>query len=215
MSTIAMNNIQQNTQDFRRKSPAQRTFFENLKIKFYQNRFLIFGTLSTIVQIWFIATAYIPNVEILQEKKVYDEITFITNIQLADPQMTTQTEAQGEVKETDKIIKKEEEQEDPRIASAQNVFLIGATIPIDLTPEIRPEYPMEARKNGIEGTVTLELVIADTGEVLKVVPINKPLGYGLEESAVRAFRKKRYQPALMDGKPITVRVIVPVHFRLN
>lgn len=195
---------------------VKRTFVEEFKIKFYQNRFLIFGIFSTVVQIWFITTAYIPERVVEEEKKVYEDITFITAIQLADPQVTTQTEAQGEIRETEKIVKKEDEiVEDPRIASAQNVFLIGATIPIDLTPDLKPEYPMEARKNGIEGTVTLEVVIADTGEVLKVVPINKPIGYGLEESAVRTFKKKRYQPALVDGKPITVRVIIPVHFRLH
>ncbi|GIX41683.1 MAG: cell envelope biogenesis protein TonB [Leptospiraceae bacterium] len=197
-----------------KKEKAKRTIKEELKIKFYQNRFLIFGVISTISQIWFIKNGYIINAELFKENnKVYDEIAFVSTIQLQDPEVSSNENAEGELKETDKIEK--QIKEDPRIASAKNVFMIGATIPVDLTPDIKPEYPQEARIKGIEGTVTLEVVIADTGEVLKVTAINKPLGYGLEQSAISAFKKKRYQPAIYEGKPITVKVLVPVQFRLN
>ncbi|MCM8820164.1 MAG: energy transducer TonB [Candidatus Omnitrophica bacterium] len=191
----------------------KRTLLENIKIKFYQNRFLIFGSISFVFQVWFIKNAYIVFPEIDQDEKVYQEIAFVSSIEVADP-TTKQVETEGEIKETERI-EKQQEIEDPRIASAQNVFLVGATIPIDLTPDIKPEYPLQARQNGIEGVVTLELVISEEGEVLKITPINKPIGYGLEQSAITAFKKKKYQPAIYEGRPITVKVIVPVQFKLN
>lgn len=212
MSTITIEELSKIEYD--KKQIQKRTILENLKIKIYQNRFLIFGTISAIGQIWFVKNAYIIGPEILQEsKKVYEEIAFVSTIELAEPQTANQEEAQGEIKETEKLDT--QVKEDPRISSAQNVFMIGATLPIDLTPDIKPEYPMEARKNGIEGVVTLEIVIADTGEVLRAIPINKPLGFGLEQAAIAAFLKKKYQPAIYEGKPITVKVMVPVQFRLN
>lgn len=212
MSTITVEELSKMQYD--KNQIQKRTFLENLKIKFYQNRFLIFGTISAIGQVWFVKNAYIVGPEILKEtKKVYEEIAFVSTIEITEPQTNNQDEAQGEIKETDKLDT--QIKEDPRISSAQNVFMIGATLPVDLTPDIKPEYPMEARKNGIEGIVTLEIVIADTGEVLRAIPINKPLGFGLEQAAVAAFMKKKYQPAIYEGKPITVKVMVPVQFRLN
>lgn len=211
MSSITMDVITSKAN--KNKNSLKKPFVQNVKIKFYQNRFLIFGSISFLAQIWFIKNAYIVSYEFSEEKKVYQEIAFVSSIELADPEVTKQVETEGEIKETDQLQK--QEMEDPRIASAQNVFIIGATVPIDLTPDIKPEYPIEARKNGIEGVVTLEVVISESGDVLKATPINKPLGYGLEASAVMAFKKKKYQPAIYEGKPITVKVMVPVHFRLN
>lgn len=196
-----------------RSVQKSRSLVENLKIKFYQNRFLIFGTFSLVTQVLIIKNAYISNTLIKEEEKVYDEIAFVSNLQIADPEVNKEVEEEGEIKETEQLQKKEFE--DPRIASAQNVFLIGATLPIDLTPDIKPEYPLAARKNGIEGIVTLEVVISDEGSVLKATAVNKPLGFGLEETAVSAFKRKKYQPSIYEGKPITVRVMVPVQFRLN
>lgn len=41
-------------------------------------------------------------------------------------------------------------QEDPRIATAVNAAVGGATMPVDLSPEIRPSYTSKARSAGIE-----------------------------------------------------------------
>jgi len=212
MSTLTIN---QNNQEFVQGKKIERTAKEKFKIWFYQNRFAIFSSFSMGAQLAFIAYAYIPHVNLFQEEKVYEEIAFVTAVKLADPVVQKETPSEGEIKETDKLEKKQEEMEDPRIATAQNPYLVGATIPVDLTPDIIPEYPIEARSKGIEGVVTLEVVIGDEGKVLKVRALNKPLGYGLEESAIKAFLRKKFQPAILEGKPITVKVLIPVQFRLR
>lgn len=191
----------------------KRSLQENFKIWFYQNRFTIFGTVSLVSQLLFIGYAYIPHVKLFEEEKVYEEIAFVSSVKIADEQVAKEVPAQGEIKETEKLTE-EKEKEDPRIASAQNPYLVGATIPVDLSPDIKPEYPSEAKAKGIEGVVTLELVIGDEGKVLKATAVNKPLGHGLEIAAINAFKRKKYKPAELEGKPITVKVLVPVHFRL-
>lgn len=67
---------------------------------------------------------------------------------------------------------------------------------MDLTPNITPDYPDEARSAGITGTSTLEVIIAENGQVLRVRSVGKSLGFGLDEAAIEAFYKKRYSPSI-------------------
>lgn len=119
------------------------------------------------------------------------------------------------VKKDDKIDPNAVATEDPRIAGAVNPVVGGATSPVDLTPEIIPEYTAKARAAGIEGTVTLEVIIADDGKVLRVRPVGRPLGLGLDQAAARAFRRKKFKPSVGPSGPITVKFYQPVRFSLN
>ena len=62
------------------------------------------------------------------------------------------------------------------------------------------EYTAEARAAKTHGDVRLRLVLAADGTVKNVFPI-KPLGHGLTESAMKAARQIRFEPALRNGKP--------------
>ncbi|MDY6932914.1 MAG: TonB family protein [Spirochaetota bacterium] len=104
---------------------------------------------------------------------------------------------------------------DPRIGTAVNPVISNATAPIDLNPEIMPSYTAAARSYGIEGTVILELIISDEGEVLRARSVGKKLGYGLERMAIKCYEGKRYKPSIdSDGKKITVKIFQPVRFQL-
>ena len=107
-------------------------------------------------------------------------------------------------------------QEDPRIASAVNAAVGGATMPVDLSPEIRPQYTAAARNAGIEGAVTLEIVISEDGKVLRAKPVGKKLGLGLDEAAAATYKAKRFKPSVGPaGKPIVVKYYERVKFMLN
>jgi TonB family protein len=62
------------------------------------------------------------------------------------------------------------------------------------------EYTAEARAAKTHGDVRLRLVLAADGTVKNVFPI-KPLGHGLTESAMKAARQIRFEPAIRNGKP--------------
>lgn len=117
------------------------------------------------------------------------------------------------VKKKDVVV--DADAEDPRAASAANPYIGGATMPVDLTPEIAPVYTQAAKDAGVTGTVTLEIVVSDDGRVLRARPVGKRLGHGLEESAAAAFKQKRFQPSMKDGQAITVKFYQPVRFVLN
>lgn len=76
-----------------------------------------------------------------------------------------------------------------------------------------PEYSEEARKAKYQGSVVLEAVISPDGYPRNLRVVNS-LGMGLDEKAVEAVRKWRFEAAVKDGHPVAVRVHIEVAFRL-
>lgn len=77
------------------------------------------------------------------------------------------------------------------------------------------KYPEIARKAGIEGTVFVEAVIDEVGNVVST-RIVKSLGHsGCDEAAVEAIRKVKWKPAKQRDKSVKVRISIPVKFRLK
>jgi protein TonB len=74
----------------------------------------------------------------------------------------------------------------------------------DLVPLVRvdPQYPPRAKQRGISGWVEVEFTIGPAGTVedLKVLRSN-PRGI-FERSVLRAVRRWRYNPKVVDGKAV-------------
>lgn len=77
-----------------------------------------------------------------------------------------------------------------------------------------PAYPSDARDNGVEADVPLDIVVDENGRVTDVRP-TRHLGYGLDESAAQAIRGYRFSPAMRGGRPVKVRMRWTVVFRLG
>ncbi len=90
----------------------------------------------------------------------------------------------------------------------------GVTAPAAIY-EPGPPYTKAARSNGIEGTVTLQIVVSAQGKVSDVKEVGAHLGYGLDENAIATVRTWRFRPAMRGGSPVQVRVTVVVSFRLG
>jgi TonB family protein len=77
---------------------------------------------------------------------------------------------------------------------------------------VDPEYPGQALRQGIEGTVQLRASISAPGEVRSIsVMSGPPL---LASYAVNAVRSWRYTPTLLDGKPIETEANITIVFWL-
>jgi TonB family protein len=76
-----------------------------------------------------------------------------------------------------------------------------------------PAYSEEARKRRIQGSITLSLVVDESGNP-RDVAVLLPLGAGLDQSAVDAVRQWRFQPGEKNGHPVAVQATVEVTFRL-
>jgi TonB family protein len=82
-----------------------------------------------------------------------------------------------------------------------------------LVHSVSPDYPEIARQAGVEGDVTLRVVIGKDGAVEDVVPISgEPV---LTRAAMEAVERWRYSPEMVGGRPIGVVTTVTVAFRLR
>jgi TonB family protein len=94
------------------------------------------------------------------------------------------------------------------------VFRVGGGVsaPKEIyAPE--PEYSEEARKVKHMGVVVLQLVVGPDGTP-RDIRVVRTLGLGLDEKAIEAVKKWRFDPAKKDGKPVAVSVNVEVNFHL-
>ncbi len=82
-----------------------------------------------------------------------------------------------------------------------------------LTSDPAPEYSDEARKARHQGTVVLSLVVDATG-LPQDIKVQRSLGMGLDEEAVKAVKQWRFEPATQNGQPVPVMINVEVNFRL-
>jgi periplasmic protein TonB len=74
----------------------------------------------------------------------------------------------------------------------------------DIVPLVRinPEYPQRALTRGIEGYVTVQFTITETGSVADAVVVDASPKGMFEEAALKAIARWRYNPKVEDGKPV-------------
>jgi|SRR5215813_409203 len=78
-----------------------------------------------------------------------------------------------------------------------------------------PDYADQARKDRVQGAVTVQAVITADGRAEHITVV-KGLGSGLDEKAVEVVRKWRFNPAHnSDGRPVAVSIPMEVTFRLD
>jgi len=70
-----------------------------------------------------------------------------------------------------------------------------------------------AQENGVAGMSQYHAVVEPDGTVGEVA-ISRPIGFGLDENAIAAIRKAKFQPAIKDGKPVAVMINLDVPFRI-
>jgi protein TonB len=74
-------------------------------------------------------------------------------------------------------------------------------------------YSPIARQAHVEGTVILDAIIDEQGNVTQVRVISGPsllLG-----SALKAVSERKYEPTILDGQPVSIRLNVTVEFHLS
>jgi TonB family protein len=76
-----------------------------------------------------------------------------------------------------------------------------------------PTYTEPARKAGVTGTVVLRVIFASDGEVKHIFVI-RALGYGLTTQAIKAARLIKFDPAMKDGRPVSMYMQLEYNFNL-
>lgn len=74
-------------------------------------------------------------------------------------------------------------------------------------------YPPVARQAHVQGTVVIEAIIDDKGNVTQVKAVSGPAL--LMSAALKAVSERKYQPTMLDGQPVSIRFDVKVDFKLS
>jgi TonB family protein len=77
---------------------------------------------------------------------------------------------------------------------------------------LRPEYPESAGRAEAEGVVDVLVDVGADGEVSQV-QIARWAGFGLDETTVATVRKMHFFPAMKNGNPVAMRVLLRYNFR--
>ena len=85
----------------------------------------------------------------------------------------------------------------------------------EMVSAVQPEYPEEAIKSGMEGKVTIQVIIDENG---KVMPGTEQVLSSTNEvfnaPALEAARECRFTPGQMGNRKVKVRANIPFAFKL-
>ncbi len=88
----------------------------------------------------------------------------------------------------------------------------GVSPPVAIyAPE--PEFSDQARMAKYQGLCIVEVVVDANGNP-RDPKVIRPLGMGLDEKALEAVKQYRFKPAMLNGKPVAVRMDIEVDFHI-
>jgi TonB family protein len=145
------------------------------------------------------------NLEITLKKDGYQD--FAGSVKITAGKKVTFS---GSLEEVKKVVEKPPEPPkpvEPEIKPGQLMSLDAVDVPPKATKRVPGKYPDMAKKLKLQGTVGLNVLISETGQVLeaKVVTSAHPI---LDESAVEAVKQWVFEPASKKG--VKVKVWYPV-----
>ena len=76
------------------------------------------------------------------------------------------------------------------------------------------KYPRRAQNMDVQGRVTVEFIVNRDGQPsdMKII---KGIGGGCDEEAMRVIGLTKWNPGKQRGKPVRVRMVMPIQFHLN
>lgn len=87
------------------------------------------------------------------------------------------------------------------------------TTALKILSKPRASYTDSARAAGVKGTITLLINFSADGTTKDILVI-RSLGFGLDQEAIRAAKKIKFNPQMKDSKPISVVKMVQYTFTL-
>ena len=91
----------------------------------------------------------------------------------------------------------------------------GVSLPV-VVMEVKPQYTAAAMQAKIQGSVWLECVVGETGDIVETkVTRSLDAEYGLDQAAIDAASQWKFKPGLKDGKPVSVRITIELTFTLK
>src|SRR6202789_1650465 len=89
----------------------------------------------------------------------------------------------------------------------------GVSAP-QLVHSVQPEFTEDARQQNFQGSVSIKLIVDSQGNPQDVRLLSH-LGMGLDEKAIDAVKQYKFRPAMYQGHPVSVQIVIDVDFHLH
>jgi periplasmic protein TonB len=89
----------------------------------------------------------------------------------------------------------------------------GVSAP-QLIRSVDPDFTDDARRANYQGTVSIELIVDSSGNPQDIRIVHH-LGMGLDQKAIEAVRQYKFRPAMYQGRPVSVQMVINVDFHLH
>jgi len=146
-------------------------------------------------------------IEVPDEEEIEEEIEVDLDVEITEETVVEDIVFDEPVEEevAEEIFTIVEDQPQPKGGMAAFYEYIGKKL----------KYPAQARRMGIEGKVFVEFVVDKDGTITDVKAI-KGIGAGCDEEAIRVIRASpKWNAGKQRGRPVKVRMILPITFKLG
>jgi TonB family protein len=90
---------------------------------------------------------------------------------------------------------------------------------LDLDPRainrLKPLYPASARSRGVEGSVKVTFLVNVDGRTKDIRVLSSEPGTLFVNATIRAVRRWKFAPAMMDGNPVSAKLVQVITYRLE
>jgi protein TonB len=146
-------------------------------------------------------------IEVPDEEEIEEEIEVDLDVEITEETVVEDIvfEEAPEEEVAEEIFTIVEDQPEPKGGMAAFYEYVGKKL----------KYPAQARRMGIEGKVFVEFVVDKDGSITDVKAI-KGIGAGCDEEAIRVIQEApKWKPGKQRGRPVKVRMILPITFKLG
>jgi TonB family protein len=170
---------------------------------------------------WEGETRLLPHVTILPDDELQEMIAEETRLRTMASMDLDVIDETGPAEGAKKAQKTEEpdEIETPKLdLSVARTFPVHTDVPYSedyvILQMVQPHYPPEEQLDGVEGEVTLEVLVNEDGLVENAWVLAALGPKSFQVSALEAVRQFRFKPPIRNGQPTQMWIRFQVKFRL-
>ncbi|HKP68560.1 MAG TPA: TonB family protein [Pyrinomonadaceae bacterium] len=94
-----------------------------------------------------------------------------------------------------------------------SIAVAKVTSPLKIISKPQAKYTDEGRTNNVQGSVRLKVTLLASGQVGSITPVTR-LPHGLTEQAIAAARLLRFDPAKVNGVPVSKTITIDYSFTI-
>lgn len=171
---------------------------------------------------WEGATNVLPEITIIPDNDPFEELRQTSKKRamtaLEIEEWEEKGEAPGAKRQKEPTVKPEDKETPELDKEVVRHYPAHTSVPYSedyvILHMIKPVYPPYELDNGIEGDVTVEILVNEGGRVEEVFVLVATGPKSFEYATVNAVRKYRFKPPIVDGRSMPMWIRFQIRFRI-